>query len=89
MNQLAKKKQRQQQQVKPAKQVEEGNSLSDQLSSDILAKLKETKNQLVSAEQEKEEERQALLAFEKKEKEKNKSFEELLDEYGFGNSSKF
>ena len=52
----------------------------------FLAKLKETKNQLVSAEQEKEEERQAQLAFEKKEKEKNKSFEELLDEYGFGGS---
>lgn len=82
---MAKKKQRQQQ-VKPAKQVEEGNSLSDQLSSDVLAKLKETKKQLVTAEQEKEEERQAQLAFEKNEKEKNKSFEELLDEYGFGGS---
>jgi len=83
---MAKKKQRQQQQVKPAKQVEEGNSLSDQLSSDVLAKLKETKNQLVTAAQEREEEKQAQLAFEKKEKEKNKSFEELLDEYGFGGS---
>ena len=82
---MAKKKQRQQQ-VKPVQKVEEGNSLSDQLSSDILAKLKETKQQLVSAEQQKEEERQAQLAFEKKEKEKNKSFEELLDEYGFGGS---
>ncbi|WP_427138664.1 DUF3886 domain-containing protein [Psychrobacillus psychrodurans] len=85
MNILAKKKQRQQQ-VKPAKQLDEGNSLSDKLSSDVLAKLKETKKQLVTAEQEKEEERQAQLAFEKKEKEKNKSFEELLDEYGFGGS---
>lgn len=83
---MAKKKQRQQQQVKPAKQLEEGNSLSDQLSSDVLAKLKETKNQLVSAAQEQEEERQAQLVFEKKEKEKNKSFEELLDDYGFGGS---
>ena len=83
---MAKKKQRQQQQVKPAKQVEEGNSLSDQLSSDVLAKLKETKNQLVSAAKEKEEERQAQLVFEKKEKKKNKSFEELLDDYGFGGS---
>ncbi|SDO23928.1 Protein of unknown function [Psychrobacillus sp. OK028] len=82
---MAKKKQKQQQ-VKPVKQVEEGNSLSDQLSTDILAKLKETKQQLVTAEQQKEEERQAQLAFEKKEKEKNKSFEELLDEYGFGGS---
>lgn len=82
---MAKKKQKQQQ-VKPVQKVEEGNSLSDQLSSDILAKLKETKQQLVTAEQQKEEERQAQLAFEKKEKEKNKSFEELLDEYGFGGS---
>ncbi|MEI4768461.1 YqkE family protein [Psychrobacillus sp. FJAT-51614] len=83
---MAKKKQRQ-----PVKQVEkkdEGNGLFDQLSSDVLAKLKETKKQLVAAEQEKEEEKQAQLAFEKKQKEKNKSFEELLQEYG-DSGSKF
>lgn len=81
---MAKKKQkRQQPAVKAAPVKEEGNALSDQLSSDILAKLKETKKQLVSAEQQKEEERQAQLAFEKKQREKNKTFEELLDEYGF------
>ena len=56
------------------------------LSSDVLDKLKETKKQLVAEEQAKEEERQAQLAFEKKQKEKNKSFEELLDEYGYGGS---
>lgn len=84
---MAKKKQRQQQeQVKPAVQKEEGNTLSDQLSSDVLAKLKETKNQLAAVEREKEEERQAKLLFEKKQKEKNKSFAELLDEHGYGGS---
>jgi predicted nucleic acid-binding protein len=84
VNKLAKKKQKQQ--VKPTVQKEEANTLSDLLSSDLLAKLKETKKQLVAVEQEKEEERQAQLAFERKQKEKNKSFEELLDEYGFGGS---
>lgn len=84
MIKLAKKKQKQQ--VKPTVQKEETNTLSDQLSSDLLAKLKETKKQLVAVEQEKEEERQAQLVFERKQKEKNKSFEELLDEYGFGGS---
>ena len=84
---MAKKKQkRQQPQVKAAPIKEEGNALSDQLSSDILAKLKETKKQLVTAEQQKEEERQARLAFEKKQREKNKTFEELLEEYGFDGS---
>ncbi|PZX07759.1 uncharacterized protein DUF3886 [Psychrobacillus insolitus] len=81
---MAKKKQKKQ--VKPTVQKEETNTLSDQLSSDLLAKLKETKQQLVAVEQEKEEERQAQLVFERKQKEKNKSFEELLDEYGFGGS---
>ncbi len=84
MSKLAKKKQKKQ--VKPTVQKEETNTLSDQLSSDLLAKLKETKQQLVAVEQEKEEERQAQLVFERKQKEKNKSFEELLDEYGFGGS---
>ncbi|MFJ8065199.1 YqkE family protein [Psychrobacillus sp. NPDC096426] len=84
MNHLAKKKQKQQ--VKPVAKKEEGNGLFDQLSSDVLDKLKETKKQLVAKEQAKEEERQAQLAFEKKQKEKNKTFEELLDEYGYGGS---
>ncbi|MEK4245375.1 MULTISPECIES: DUF3886 domain-containing protein [unclassified Psychrobacillus] len=85
---MAKKKQKrhQQPQAKSSSVKEEGNALSDQLSMDVLAKLKETKKQLVTAEQEREEERQAQLAFEKKQKEKNKTFEELLDEYGFGGS---
>ncbi|WP_391121569.1 YqkE family protein [Psychrobacillus sp. L3] len=81
---MAKKKQRQP--VKSATSKEETNGLFDQLSLDVLAKLKETKKQLMAEEQEKEEERQAQLLFEKKQKEKNKSFEELLDEYGYGGS---
>ena len=80
---MAKKKQKQP--VKPVEK-EEGNGLFDQLSSDVLDKLKETKKQLVAEEQAKEEERQAQLAFERKQKEKNKTFEELLDEYGYGGS---
>lgn len=84
MNHLAKKKQKQP--VKPVAKKEEGNGLFDQLSSDVLDKLKETKKQLVAEEQTKEEERQAQLAFERKQKEKNKTFEELLDEYGYGGS---
>ncbi len=84
MNHLAKKKQKQP--VKPVAKKEEGNGLFDQLSSDVLDKLKETKKQLVAEEQAKEEERQAQLAFERKQKEKNKTFEELLDEYGYGGS---
>lgn len=83
---MAKKKQRQP--VKPTAPKEEGNGLFEQLSSDVLAKLKETKKQLVAEEQEREEERQAQLAFEKKQKEKNKTFAELLDEYG-DSGSKF
>jgi Protein of unknown function (DUF3886) len=84
VNHLAKKKQKQQ--VKPVATKDEGNGLFDQLSSDVLDKLKETKKQLVAEEQAKEEERQAQLAFERKQKEKNKTFEELLDEYGYGGS---
>jgi len=84
VNHLAKKKQKQP--VKPVAKKEEGNGLFDQLSSDVLDKLKETKKQLVAEEQAKEEERQAQLAFERKQKEKNKTFEELLDEYGYGGS---
>lgn len=57
-------------------------TLRDQLSSDVLAKLQATKKTLVEKEQAAEEERQAKLAFERKQREKNMSFEELLDKYG-------
>lgn len=57
-------------------------TLKDQLDGDILAKLKAAKQSLVAEEQAKEEERQARLAFERKQREKNMSFEELLEKYG-------
>lgn len=57
-------------------------TLQDQLNGDVLAKLKAAKKNLVEEEQAKEEERQAQLAFERKQREKNMSFEELLEKYG-------
>lgn len=57
-------------------------TLADQLGGDVLAKLKEAKQSLAAEEQKKEEERQARAAFERKQREKNMSFEELLNQYG-------
>lgn len=65
----------------PAK-TEDTLTLQDQLNGDILAKLKAAKKSLVEDEQAKEEERQARLVFERKQREKNMSFEELLEKYG-------
>ncbi|MEG0259592.1 MAG: YqkE family protein [Lysinibacillus sp.] len=67
---------------------QEAMTLADQLGGDVLAKLKAAKQDLTAKEQVAEEERQAQLAFERKQREKNKSFEELLNEYG-DNGSKF
>ncbi|AMO34502.1 YqkE family protein [Lysinibacillus sphaericus] len=61
---------------------QEAVTLADQLGGDVLAKLKAAKQDLSMKEQAAEEERQAKLAFERKQREKNKSFEELLNEYG-------
>lgn len=61
---------------------QEAMTLADQLGGDVLAKLKAAKQDLTVKEQAAEEERQAKLAFERKQREKNKSFEELLNEYG-------
>jgi len=61
---------------------QEAVTLADQLGGDVLAKLKAAKQDLTVKEQAAEEERQAKLAFERKQREKNKSFEELLSEYG-------
>lgn len=80
---MAKKKnQRQQQTTSQSTMAEEALTLKDQLNGDVLAKLKAAKQSLVAEEQAKEEERQARLAFEKKRREKNMSFEELLEKYG-------
>lgn len=74
------KQQQRQQQQKPAN--EEGLTLRDQLNEDVLNKLKLAKQSLVTEAKEKEEERQAQAVFEKKQREKNMSFEELLNQYG-------
>lgn len=80
------KQQQRQQQQKPAN--EEGLTLRDQLNEDVLNKLKLAKQSLVTEAKEKEEERQAQAVFEKKQREKNMSFEELLNQYG-DHGSKF
>ena len=56
-------------------------TLSDSLNDDIIAKLKSVKTILSTVERENEEERQEKLRLERKEREKNKSFEELLNDY--------
>ena len=61
---------------------EKAATLADQLGGDVLAKLKAAKQELVADEKSKEEERMAKQAFEKKQREKNMSFEELLNQYG-------
>ncbi|MEK4629338.1 MAG: YqkE family protein [Solibacillus sp.] len=61
---------------------EKAATLADQLGGDILAKLKAAKQEMVADEKVKEEERLAQAAFEKKQREKNMSFEQLLDQYG-------
>ncbi|CAM3070273.1 YqkE family protein [Filibacter tadaridae] len=70
------------QQPQPKKKENDNLTVSDSLGDDILAKLKEAKKELSNAEQSKEEARQAQIRHERKEREKNKTFEELLNEYG-------
>lgn len=77
---LAKKKG--QKQAGEPKQEKESLTLADQLGGDVLKKLKEAKQSLVDEEQKKEEEHQARLAFERKQREKNMSFGEMLEKYG-------
>ena len=57
-------------------------TLADQLGGDVLAKLKAAKQEMVADEKAKEEERLAKAAFERKLREKNMSFDELLNQYG-------
>ena len=66
----------------PKKRDNEGSVFSGALDDDILEKLKAAKKALSAAEETKEEERQEQLRFERKEREKNKSFGELLKEFG-------
>ena len=67
---------------KKTKQNSEGLTLSDALDDNILAKLKAAKKELTAVERENEEKRQEQIRYERKQREKNKSIEELLDEYG-------
>ncbi|WP_431029604.1 YqkE family protein [Lysinibacillus sp. LZ02] len=75
-------KNKRQKQAGQPKQEKESLTLADQLGGDVLAKLKEAKQSLAAEEQKKEEERTARLAFERKQREKNMSFEELFEKYG-------
>ena len=76
---MAKKKQKPQ---TPSYEQKEQTSLADALSGDVLAKLKLAKKELTNEAEKKEQERIAQAAFEKKQREKNMSFEELLNQYG-------
>lgn len=81
---MAKKKNNNRQQnnmSKPAA-TEEGLTLKDQLNQDVLNKLKLAKQSLVEEEKQKEEEKEAKAIFDRKQREKNMSFEELLNQYG-------
>lgn len=60
------------------KKQETGSNLPE----DILAKLQATKNELLKEEQQRAEEKQAKELFERKEREKNLSFAELLERHG-------
>ncbi|MBE4910380.1 YqkE family protein [Bacillus luteolus] len=76
---MAKKKQKQQRQAAP-KQNDDKVSLGDFLNKDIVAKLKETQKELKEVEQRKAEAELEKQKEERRLREKNKSFEELLNE---------
>lgn len=78
---MAKKKKQLQPQTQSYDKKEQA-SLADALSGDVLAKLKMAKQELTAEAKQKEEERIAKAAFERKQREKNMSFEELLNQYG-------
>jgi len=61
-----------------AKKEEQTNGLFNE---DVLAKLKDTKKALQAEEQERREEEEAKRIFERKQREKNMSFAELLDKH--------
>lgn len=62
-----------------AKKEEQTNTLFDE---EVLAKLKDTKKALLAEEQERREEEEAKRIFERKQREKNMSFAELLEKHG-------
>lgn len=62
-----------------AKREEQNSGLFNE---DVLAKLKDTKKALQAEEQERREEEEAKRLFERKQREKNMSFAELLEKHG-------
>lgn len=78
---MAKKKQKRPQSPNP-KQDDTSLTLKDQLSDSVFSKLQLAKRQLTDEQQKRDEEEAARKLFEKKQREKNMSFEELLDQYG-------
>lgn len=78
---MAKKKQKRHQSPSP-KQDDPSLTLKDQLSDSVFSKLQLAKRQLTDEQQKRDEEEAARKLFEKKQREKNMSFEELLDQYG-------
>lgn len=64
-----------------AKKENKGPTLSDSLDEDVLAKLKAAKTELTKVAEENKVQHQKKLRQEREELEKNKSFEELLNEY--------
>lgn len=79
---MAKKKQQQRVTNEFAAPKEKAATLADQLGGDVLAKLKAAKQEMVADEKAKEEERIAQAAFDRKQREKNMSFEELFNKFG-------
>ncbi|REB09845.1 DUF3886 domain-containing protein [Sporosarcina sp. BI001-red] len=76
---MAKKRNQQRTESKP--KDDGALRLSDALGEDVLSKLKEAKLVLSQAEAKAEDARKEQVIKEKKEREANKSFAELLDEY--------
>ncbi|MEH7348387.1 YqkE family protein [Gottfriedia acidiceleris] len=74
------KKRKPQQPVKPTYEQKEKISLGSLMNEEILQKLKNTKKQLQENETKLKEEEEARIREEKRLREKNKSFEELLNE---------
>lgn len=82
---MAKKKSRT---AAPVKRENEKATLSEALDDDILVKLKAAKKEMTAKIEAEEAEHQEKLRRERIEREKNKSFAELLDEFG-DSGSKF
>ncbi|MFC5603192.1 YqkE family protein [Sporosarcina koreensis] len=70
----------------PKKREDEKATLSEALDNDVLLKLKAAKKEMTAKIEADEAERQEKLRKERIEREKNKSFAELLDEYGDSDS---